>query len=70
MKLLTPGVCDQIKAVANKSFKGGNVTGQVGLAPFHDLDSKVSADIKGKLTQLKADLESGKVKTGVAAAKP
>jgi basic membrane protein A len=70
MKLLTPGVCDLIKGVANKSFKGGNITGQVGLAPFHDLDSKVPADVKTKLTQLKADLESGKVKTGVSPAKP
>src|SRR5207237_7975035 len=36
----------------------------VGLAPYHDLDSKVPADVKSKMTQITADIVSGKTKTG------
>src|SRR5262249_16313417 len=34
MKLITPGVFDIVKAIKDSKFKGGNVTGQVGLAPY------------------------------------
>ena len=34
------------------------------LAPYHDLDSKVPADVKAKMTQVTADVASGKTKTG------
>jgi basic membrane protein A and related proteins len=64
MKLITPGVANLIKSVQDGSFKGGNVTGDVGLAPYHDLDSKVSADVKSKISQVSTDVTSGKVKTG------
>ena len=64
MKLITPGVANIIKAVQDGSFKGGNVIGDVGLAPYHDLDPKVPADVKTKITQITGDVTSGKVKTG------
>jgi basic membrane protein A len=64
MKLITPGVFNNIKAAQDGSFKGGNVVGQVGLAPYHDLDSKVPADAKTKMNQLSADVTSGKTSTG------
>jgi basic membrane protein A len=64
MKLITPGVANLIKSVQDGSFKGGNVTGEVGLAPYHDLDAKVPADVKTKITQVTSDVTSGKVKTG------
>ncbi|MEP7025473.1 MAG: BMP family ABC transporter substrate-binding protein [Actinomycetota bacterium] len=49
------------------SFKGGNYVGTlanggVGLAPFHDFDSKIPASVKSELTQIKADIISGKIK--------
>ena len=33
----------------------------VDLAPFHDFDGKVSADLKAQLDQLKKDIISGAV---------
>ncbi len=70
IKLLTPGVFNLIKAVSDGSFKGGNVTGDAGLAPYHNQASKVTADMQTKIDKLKVDLKSGTVKTGVAPAKP
>jgi hypothetical protein len=34
------------------------------LAPYHDLDPKVPADVKTKMDQLSADMASGKQSTG------
>jgi len=65
MKLITPGVFDIIKGVQENSFKGGNFTGQVGLAPFHDLESQVSQAVKDKLKQIDAGLKDGSIKTNV-----
>lgn len=69
-KDLKGGTSDLVTKAANKQAPGGNYTGKVGLAPFHDLDSKVSADVKSKLTKLTQDLTSGAVKTNVAPVKP
>ncbi len=69
MKLLTPGVADLIKTVKDGTFKGGNNTGQVGLAPYHDWDSKVPADVKSKIDEVKKGLQAGTVKTCVSPAK-
>lgn len=70
MKLLDTGVCDIIKNTAEGKFTGGNVVGPVSLAPYHDFDSQVSADIKAKIDELKKGLEDGTIKTNVAPAKP
>jgi basic membrane protein A and related proteins len=64
MKLIVPGVFNLIKGAQANTFKGGNVTGDVGLAPYHDLDAKVPADVKTKMNQLTADIASGRTKTG------
>lgn len=69
MKIIDQGVADLIKAVAENKFKGGNVTGKVGLAPFHDLDSKVDASIKTKLEDIRKQLDAGTLKTNVKPAK-
>jgi basic membrane protein A and related proteins len=74
-KNMDVAVYDTIKSVKDGKFQGGtNYVGTlanngVGIAPFHDLDSKISAALKAELDQVKADLISGKVKTGVAAIK-
>ena len=70
MKLLTPGVFNLIKAVQDGSFKGGNNLGTTGLAPYHDLDSKVPADVKAKIQELDKGLQAGTIKTNVSPAKP
>ena len=60
-------VTDVIKASKDGSFSSDAFVGTLenngtGLAPFHDWDSKVPADVKSKLDQLKADIVSGKIK--------
>jgi basic membrane protein A len=64
MKLITPGVFGIVKSVQDGSFKGGNVTGAVGLAPYHDLTSKVPADVQAKMTQVTTAVVAGTTKTG------
>jgi basic membrane protein A len=69
MKLLTPGVYNQIKAIQDDTFKGGNTIGEVGLAPFHDNEDKVPADVKANLEQISKGLMDGTIKTCVSPAK-
>ncbi len=70
MKRVDVATYTAIKAVVDGTFKGGNTSFDskndgVGLAPFHDVDAKVPADVKEKMTKLAADLKAGTVKTGV-----
>lgn len=46
---------------SNKAYVGTLSNDGVGLAPFHDFDSKVSAAMKSELDQIKADIISGKI---------
>ena len=66
-KGITVAVKTAVLAAQKGDFKGGNYIGTlqnggVALAPFHDFDSKVPADLKSELDQLKQDIISGKVK--------
>jgi basic membrane protein A len=65
MKLITPGVFDLVRALGEGTFKSGNQTGQVGLAPFHDNDAKVPAAAKTRLQEIDAGLKNGSIRTGV-----
>lgn len=64
MKLIQPGVFNLIKASQDGSFPGGNFFGDVGLAPFHDFDSQISAEIKSTLEEIDAGLRDGSIQTG------
>lgn len=70
MKLILPGICTIIKDAAAGKFTGGNVVGPVGLAPYHDVDAQVPADVKAKIQEIDKGLADGTIKTGVSAAKP
>ncbi len=70
MKSITPAVMDNVKAAKDGTLKGGNFVGPVSLAPFHDLESAVSAEIKAKLDEVNKGLLDGSIKTNVAATKP
>lgn len=65
MKLIDEGTMELVKQAKEGSMKGGNYTGKAGLAPFHDLDAKVPAEVKSEVDKLVADLKSGAVTTGV-----
>ena len=66
MKLITPGVADLVKLANEGKFPGGNYVGQVGLAPYHDFDSSIPADVKQLIVDTAAKLESGELTTGYA----
>lgn len=70
MKIIDKGVTEQIVAITNGTFKGGNNFGEVGLAPFHDLEDQVPAEVKTKLEEIRQQLLDGTLKTNVAPAKP
>jgi len=60
-------VHDAIKAANDGSFSNEPYVGTLenngtGLAPFHDFESKVPAELKSDLDALKADIISGKIK--------
>jgi len=66
MKLMDATTLDVIKSVVDGTFTGGTAVGTlanggVALAPFHDLDSLVPAEVKAELEQLKADIISGAI---------
>jgi len=66
MKLMDATTFAVIKSVVDGTFTGGNSVGTlsnngVALAPFHDLDSLVSAELKAELETVKADIISGAI---------
>jgi basic membrane protein A len=66
MKGVEPSVKEAATDAKKDSFKGGTYVGTlqnggVGLAPYHDFASKVPAALQKEVTQLKADIISGKV---------
>jgi len=65
-KAMDVAVLDAIKASEDGSFSNEPYVGTLenqgtGLAPFHDFDSKVPADVKSELDTIKADIISGKI---------
>jgi basic membrane protein A len=65
MKLITPGVLGLVKDAKAGKLKSGNNVGPVGLAPFHDMDSKVPAAVKDKIASIDKGLKDGSIQTGV-----
>ncbi|WP_375423770.1 BMP family protein [uncultured Friedmanniella sp.] len=60
-------VSDVIKAAkdgsySNKAYVGTLDNDGTGVAPYHDFDAKVPADLKAEVDALKADIISGKIK--------
>jgi basic membrane protein A and related proteins len=70
MKLLTPATLRLVRAAKEGTFQPGTFTGEVALAPFHDLDGQVSADVKTRLAEINRGLTDGSIKTGVPPVKP
>jgi basic membrane protein A len=70
VKLIVPGVFDLLKLAKEGKFPSGNYNGTAGYAPFHDLDSKVPADVKTKMEEIAKGLLDGSIKTNVSPAKP
>jgi glucose/mannose transport system substrate-binding protein len=63
---------DAIKAAQEGTFKGGVTVGTlanggVGLAPFHDLEAMVPAELATELETVKADIIAGKISSSPTA---
>jgi basic membrane protein A len=59
-------VKDYTVKAADGTFPTGNYVGTLendgtGIAPFHQFDSKVPADLKSELDQVKQDIIDGKI---------
>ena len=65
MKLIDKGVAALIQQAKDGSIAGGNYFGEVGLAPYHDFESKISMEIQDKVTALVPQVLDGTVPTGV-----
>lgn len=64
MKLITPGVFDLITKAKEGNFPSGNYVGEVGLAPFHDFDAQIPAEVKAKIAEIDKGLRDGTISTG------
>ena len=75
LKLISPGIAELIKraraAQAGDSvFPAGNTMGQVGLSPYHDMDSAIPDAVKLRMTELNQALISGNLQTGIEITNP
>lgn len=66
MKQIGPAVFDTIKASAEGGFDNAPYVGTlenegVGLAPYHDFDSQVPAELKSKIDELKQQIIDGEI---------
>src|SRR6266571_7167693 len=69
-KHLRQAVKTAIENMVHNSWQSGLLTFDItndgiGLAPFHNFDSQVSADVKAKMQDIQAKLKSGAITTGV-----
>jgi len=69
-KHLDLAVKTAITGMVQGSFQAGIITfditnNGIGLAPFHNFDSQISADVKAKMHDIHAKLKSGAITTGV-----
>jgi basic membrane protein A len=67
MKNVDVAVYNYLKSVADGSVKAGTSTGTlqnggVGLAPFHDWDSKIPADLKAQIKKASDGIKDGSIK--------
>ena len=65
MKLISLGVTDLVTKAKDADFGGLQSMGKAGLAPYHDFDSVVPADVKTKVDDIVKQMEAGTLQTGV-----
>lgn len=65
MKLITPGVVDLIDQYVAGDKVTGLYFGAAGLAPYHDFESVVTADMQATIDEIASGLADGSLSTGV-----
>ncbi len=63
------GIYNAIPAIKNGQHPP-KITGQIGMAPYHDLDPRVPDDVKKKIQEIYIDLLQGRILTGVSPERP
>jgi WD40 repeat protein/basic membrane lipoprotein Med (substrate-binding protein (PBP1-ABC) superfamily) len=68
MKRLDVSVISAVQAIVDGTFTGGTHVGTlendgVSIAPFHNLDGLITAQVRADLDQIKSDIIAGKIKT-------
>jgi basic membrane protein A len=70
VKLVTPGVYELIRLAKEGAFPNGNHQGDVGMAPFHELENEVPAEVKDLMNRISSGLQEGSIQTDVPPVKP
>jgi basic membrane protein A len=75
LKLISPGITELIKIARaaqteDPVFPAGNYMGQIGLSPYHDMDSSIPDAVRLRMTELNQALNSGNIQTGVSITNP
>ncbi len=70
IKRITQGTVELIRSAREGRWRDGNVTGGIGLAPYHDLEAKVSPAVRARLAAIAGGLADGTIVTGVPPTKP
>ncbi|MGL5849143.1 MAG: BMP family ABC transporter substrate-binding protein [Phycicoccus sp.] len=65
MKLITEGVTELAVTAKDGEFEGLQTLGKAGLAPYHDLESAVPAEVQTKVEEIVKQMEAGTLQTGV-----
>jgi basic membrane protein A len=65
MKLISEGVTDTLVTAKDGDFTKLQTLGKAGLAPFHDFEDVVPADVKTKVDEVVKQMEAGTLQTGV-----
>lgn len=64
-KLIAEGVSALITDIHAGVATGPNVEGEVGLAPYYDMESRVPSSVKQRIDEVLAGLAEGSISTGV-----
>ena len=59
MKLISEGVTDTVVKAKDGDFTELQTLGKAGLAPYHDFESVVPADVKAKVDEVVKQMEAG-----------
>jgi basic membrane protein A len=66
VKFIAPGVFELIRLSKEDSFPSGNYLGDVGYAPYHELEDDVPAAVKTMMEQIETGLLNGSITTNVS----
>jgi basic membrane protein A and related proteins len=70
VKLAVPSMLELIALSHDDRFPSGNHFGEVGIAPFHELENEIPTEVMAVMEEIEAGLRDGSIKTDVPPEKP